>query len=264
MDQHEVIQPLLTDYILGELTPLDRRRVETHLQECGACTAEVRDLTIAFQSIGLQHEPEAPPAHLRARVLQHLSQQAPGERMADARPHRRTLHPAWLAAAAAVIAALGMLLAISTQRTARVSEDLQIATADARRLAQQIATTEGQTDLAVAILTAADMRRIDLAGVDRSREVIARAYWSPTRGLLIVADRLPAPPAGRIYQVWLIGSSSPGPVSAGLIDAGQSGRGMLIVPTVAGVQGGTVTIAVTDEPPGGLPAPTGAKHLVGS
>ena len=130
-------------------------------------------------------------------------------------------------------------------------------------LTQEAATVAAQADLAVAILTAADMQRIDLQGFDVSRDAAARAYWSGTRGLLIVADRLPEPLPGRLYQVWLIGAGAAGPVSAGLID-GRSGRGMLIVPPPRGVAGRAVTVAVTDEPTGGLPAPSGAKHLVGT
>ena len=65
------------------------------------------------------------------------------------------------------------------------------------------------------------------------------------------------------YQVWLIEAGARGPVSAGLIDGG-SGRGMLIVPPPAGMAGRSVTVAITDEPDGGLPAPSGSKHLVGS
>ena len=266
MDRHDSIQPLLTEYVLGELPPFDTRRVEAHLAECASCASEVRAMALAFQSIGLQEEPVAPPPHLRARVLQHLSQQV-GDR--PQAPHaslrsRPGVHRAWLAAAAVGILALGTLLVLSMQRTARVNELLQARTSDAQRLAQQMATTEAQADLAVAILTAADMRRIDLAGFEASRDARARAYWSTTHGLLIVADRLPQPPPGRIYQVWLIGSSSPGPVSAGLIEAPRSGRGMLLVPAPRGVSGAAVTVAVTDEPPGGVPAPTGSKHLVGS
>lgn len=267
MDRHDSIQPLLTDYVLGELTSLEKRRVEAHLAECTTCASEVRDMSLAFQSIGLQEAPVVPPPHLRARVLEHLSQHVAegqqGGRRASV-PSRRGVHPAWLAAAAVGILALGTLLALSMERTARMSDDLQARASEAQRLAQQIAATEAQADLAVAILTAADMRPIDLAGFEASRDARARAYWSATQGLLIVADRLPQPPPGRIYQVWLIGSSSPDPVSAGLIEAPRSGRGMLIVPAPRGVTGSTVTVAVTDEPPGGLPAPTGSKHLVGS
>ena len=102
------------------------------------------------------------------------------------------------------------------------------------------------------------MQRIELTGSASG----ARAYWSATRGLLVAADQLPVPPPGRVYQVWLIGGGAP--VSAGMLGTPRTGRGMLIAPPPGGIPSGPVTVAVTDEPPGGLPAPTGAKHLVGS
>ena len=73
-----------------------------------------------------------------------------------------------------------------------------------------------------------------------------------------------APPVGRVYQVWLIEPGAPRPVSAGVIDAASGGRGMLLVPPPAGVGSSPVVVAVTDEPRGGVPAPTGSKHLAGS
>ena len=54
------------------------------------------------------------------------------------------------------------------------------------------------------------------------------------------------------------------PVSAGLLGEQGSGRGMLIAPPPAGLVPGSVTVAVTDEPPGGLSAPTGDIRLAGS
>lgn len=261
MDSHDTIQPLLTDYVLGELTASEERRVRAHLEECRACAAEARDFGRVFQSIGLQEEPVAPPPHLRARVLDSLARQNGAAQIARV-PTRRRLAP-WLAVAAGIVLTLGALLVVSLQRSARLTDALETATADAQRLAEQITTTEAQADVAVAILTAGDMRRIDLAGFDAARAATARAYWSATNGLLVVADSLPPPPRGRVYQVWLIGGSQ-GPVSAGLLQTPRGGRGMLIVPTVSGISAGPVTVAVTDEPPGGLPAPTGGKHLAGS
>jgi hypothetical protein len=166
--------------------------------------------------------------------------------------------------AAMLVLALGALLIVQLQRVARLNEDVRSANAARAQLEQQIATTSAQADRAVSILTASDMRRIDLEGVDASPGAVARAYLSATQGLLIVADRLPAAPPGRAYQVWIIGGGSTGPVSAGLIEDMSSGRGMLIAPPPPGVSGGPLTVAVTDEPAGGLPAPTGSKHLLGS
>jgi hypothetical protein len=53
-------------------------------------------------------------------------------------------------------------------------------------------------------------------------------------------------------------------MSAGLLGDQGSGRGMLIAPPPRNLAAGTVTVAVTDEPPGGLAAPTGVIRLAGS
>ena len=269
MHSHDSIREQLTDHVLGELSKADRARVEAHLAECAECAAEARELSLAFQGIGLAEEPTAPPPHLRTRVLDRLAREPrpfrPVQRAGGRGRTPKTAGMWWLGAAAAVLLiALGGLLVRNNQRTGQLARDLSQAREEIARLTENAQAVEGQADLVLAVLTSPDMRRIDLAGLGASQNTVARAYWSATRGLLIVADQLPTPPPGRIYQVWLIGSQSTGPVSAGLIDPGTSGRGMLSVPPPGGVLGGGVTIAVTDEPPGGLPAPTGSKHLLGS
>ena len=255
---HAAISALLSDYVLGELDAVQRRDVDAHVATCPTCAEELRALNKAFHSIGLAEVPATPPPHLKNRVIAGLE--------AEVRGTRSRWSPAalWLAAAAAMVVAFGGLLVLSMIRTGQLDDALRQADAVHDELAGQLAQNETQADLAVEILTAGDMRRIDLSAGDAAREALGRAYFSPTKGLLIVADQLPEPPVGRIYQVWLIGSRSSGPVSAGLLQAQRSGRGMLIVPAPAGVAGETITVAITDEPPGGLPAPTGAKHLVGS
>jgi len=269
MDRHDDIREQLTDYALGEVPADARERIRVHLAGCAECAAEARELSAAFQGIGFAEAPSAPPTDLRARVLAQLEREpqldarpAVLSRQQTRKPRGWVVQPAWVALAATAVLVLGGLIAVSQQRAARLADDLRRADATAARLAAEAATVATQADLAVSILTAPDMRRIDLEGFDASRNATARAYWSAANGLLIVADRLPAPAPGRIYQVWLIGGGT-GPVSAGLIPGGGS-RGMLIAPPPGRISGGTITIAVTDEPEGGVPAPTGSKHLVGS
>jgi hypothetical protein len=224
----------------------------------------LRELQRAFDGIGLAEPPVAPPPELRARVLEGMV----GDSRPIAAPARaprtpRTFGIGWLAAAAALALTFASLLGLAVMRNAQLERTLRRADATYDEVLRQLETNETQADLAVSILTAGDMRRIDLAPGNGAGP-LGRAYFSPTQGLLIVADNLPQPPSGRVYQVWLIGSRSAGPVSAGLLELPRSNRGMLIVPAPSGVTGETVTVAITDEPPGGLPAPTGAKHLVGS
>jgi anti-sigma-K factor RskA len=103
--------------------------------------------------------------------------------------------------------------------------------------------------------------RVDLAGQPIAPSASARAYWSRAHGLVFSGNNLPQLPAGRTYQLWVVTASAP--ISAGLL-----------TPDAAGNVGGTfatpadipapVAMAVTIEPAGGVPAPTGEKFLVGT
>jgi len=121
------------------------------------------------------------------------------------------------------------------------------------------AAADAQTPLSV--LTAPDVRRIDLAGQAAAPSASARAFWSRSRGLVITAANLPPLPAGRIYQLWFV--ARPAPVSAGLLTPDAGGSLTTTLPTPADVPNPTA-LAVTIEPEGGVPSPTGAMYLVGA
>lgn len=255
-NRHEAVSARLDEYALGQLSAAERREVEAHARECAACASEIGELSLVMQGLARAPVPVVPPPHLRARVLDTFARES--RAAVAARPTTRY----WLAAAAALVILLGGALFVASDRNRRGEADLARARGEAAELRARLDEYAGQADLALSILTASDMRRVELAGSAAWSESAARAYWSPTRGLLVVADRLPLPPAGRIYQVWVIGGSAP--VSAGLLGSPTTGRGMLIAPPPGRVAPGTVTVAVTDEPPGGLPAPSGTIRLSGS
>lgn len=271
-ERHDQIGARLSEYALGQLSPQERREVEHHVRECGDCTHELNELLLVMEGLARAPEAMVPPAALKQRVLAQLArepqdpiattvQPAPAKSLTEEgrRPGRSG---GWLAAAAVLLLAAGAALYLSNVRERRLTSELARVAGEITDLQQQLDDNATQADMALAILTAADMRRIELAGAGGTQASAARAYWSPTRGLLVAADRLPVPPTGRVYQVWLIGGGAP--VSAGLLGSRTGGRGMLIAPPPGGITDGPVTVAVTDEPPGGLAAPTGAKHLVGS
>jgi anti-sigma-K factor RskA len=273
MDRHDTIGAMLDEYALGQLSQDERRDVETHVRECESCAADLRELAVVMEGIALSVEPVTPPPALKQRVLSSLASQPqePRRRSVDSNvvampPYgvkiRRGVHPGWLAAAAVVILGLGAVLYSFIETRRLLIDDVQEAQAMAVDLQRRLDLYAEQADLAVSILTAADMQPIAMSGKENATASTARAYWSPTRGLLIVANDLPMPPPGRIYQVWVIGGGKP--FSAGLLGDQGAGRGMLIAPPPGGVAPGAVTVAVTDEPPGGLPAPSGSIRLAGS
>ena len=72
---------------------------------------------------------------------------------------------------------------------------------------------------------------------------------------------MPPPPPGKTYQVWVV-TIDPAPISAGLIEPDPQGRVDVVFATPPDIPQ-PKAVAVTLEPAGGVPAPTGAKYLVG-
>ena len=265
-ERHDHIAGLLEEYALGQLGSEQQSEVDAHVRDCATCAEALREINEALALLAESVPPIQPPSALRTRVLASVA----NERQERTRAHSTTGSPsgfqqwAWLATAAAIVVSVGLAATLYRSESERraLSQDVQRATAETTNLRERLQRFSSQTDLALSILTAADMRELSLGGRENAVATAARAYWSPTRGLLVVADRLPAPPPGRIYQVWVIESGQP--VSAGLLGDQTEGRGMLVAPPPRQGGGAAVTVAVTDEPPGGLAAPSGTIRLAGS
>ena len=78
---------------------------------------------------------------------------------------------------------------------------------------------------------------------------------------MLVVYELPPPPPGQSYQLWVIAGGAP--VSAGVFDLDPDGRARYATRSEPPLDG-PVTIAVTLEPEGGRPQPTGPMVLAGT
>ena len=67
---------------------------------------------------------------------------------------------------------------------------------------------------------------------------------------------MPKPPKGRTYELWLFARNQPAPIPAGVFDPDGQGHAMHVWQERIAVES-IKQIAITDEPPGGVTAPTG-------
>jgi anti-sigma-K factor RskA len=257
-DGHDALREQAALYALGALTAPERSAFETHLAGCGECTAEVTTFLPVVGALAQAVEQHDPPAALRARVLA-VARQAPEA------PRRLIALAPWLAAAAMLVVTvgLGMYTAQLRQRVSNLEVQLRDALVRVdngeRRVAVALrAAAAAETPLA--ILTAPDVRQINLAGQPVAPRASARAFWSRSRGLVLTGANVPPLPTGRVYQLWFVTARAP--VSAGLVRPDASGRLMTVLPTPADIAA-PAALAVTIEPDGGSPGPTGDKYLVG-
>ena len=265
--EHGDLRQQIELYAVGALTPSERIAFESHLAECEDCRADVRSffaVADAMAQVVPQHDP---PPSLRSQVLAAVgATDRPAARASTEGLRTRAFAP-WLAAAALLIVAVGLAVQTAALRSRVVDLERRLAQAIARADAndRRVADAQRATNVAqsqIAVLTAPDLRRIDLAGQSISPQSSGRAFWSRTHGLVFTASNLPALPAGRTYQLWVL-TAQPAPISAGLFKPDSGGRAAEMFNTPIDLPPPT-GMAVTIEPDGGVPAPTGDKYLVGS
>jgi anti-sigma-K factor RskA len=263
---HDALREQAELYVLGALPPAERTTFETHLATCVDCRARVQSLSpvlAALAHVPPQHDP--PPA-LRDRVLRTVTGSNSGVVAPTSHRERTNARLPWLAAAASLLLAAGLgLYAVSLRaRIGALEQLLQQASGRAAVAEQQIADLRRTTDDArtqLAVLEAPDLQRINLAGQAAAPKASARAFWSRSRGLVFTASDLPAAPAGKTYQLWVL-TKAPAPISAGLFKPDPQGRVAAVFDTPLDLPQ-PIGMAVTIEPDGGVPAPTGDKYLAG-
>ncbi len=115
---------------------------------------------------------------------------------------------------------------------------------------------------AVRLVSSPGVVVVDLEGQESRLGASARVFWDRRSDAwqLYAADLPPAGP-GKTYQLWLVTGTRK--ISAGTFDttAAAQAAGRVSVPPEAGP---VLAAAITDEPAGGSPQPTGSILLLGT
>lgn len=251
-------EELLPAYALGAVDGEDLREMEAHLATgCAECRRQLDLWQGDLEELAASVEPIAPSETARRRV----------QRIAGAAAPIRPRAPRW----AVLAAAASLLLAVwSGWRQARLGDDLERLGAERDRLARQVSGLDRQLGLAraeadrmaesLAIISSPGSRAIVLAGLGPSPEASGHTFVSPERGKAVFyAFDLPALAPDKTYQLWWIEGGKP--VSAGTFNVDERGTGSVRVERAPA--GPADAWAVTIEPAGGVPQPTGEMVLKG-
>lgn len=203
----------------------------------------MRDSGEALAALAAELPPVVPPPGVRAALLRRIDADAAVGRQA-VRPPRRWLAWATTAAAAMVIGALGSSLLLANRYEARLA-----------KLASEVAGLRAErahAQIVLDLLRDPATRLVSLQGSEPSSEAVARVIWHETAGGWMMVAKLPPAQPGKTYELWTFSEGRPRP--AGVFDVDASGTAThRIAPTGGRVEG----FAVTLEPAGGVPAPTG-------
>jgi anti-sigma factor RsiW len=250
----EALEETLSAFALGALPEAEAAAVARHAAGCPTCRGLTAELTAGASLLAAAAAPAEPSAGLRQRLLAAAQAEQrngapldvpaapipfPGPPPTGMAPRARGRGAAWfpwLATAAALLVSLSVGVWNAQMR------------GEAREQAEVLAVYENAS------------RLWPLAGTaeaPRARGVVA----APASGgpPVVLLHDLPRLDRGRTYQVWVIRDGQP--ASAAVLRPGPAEQHVVeLQQGLAGVQ----TVAVSVEPAGGSPSPTGPIVLAGN
>lgn len=271
---HDELRDSLAAEALGALHGPERDVLLVHLAECEECARELAgmratadQLAFAVPTVALDADRST---RLRARLVARAAADArpagdpqdapvlPLRREPAAAP-RRARPAGWWAAAAAVALLLGA--GVYAASLGRRVEALRGRLAAVQSEREALRGELVRRDETLTGLAAPGVRVIDVASPER-RAPSGRMFWNPRNGTwTFFARDLPPVGDGREYQLWLV--TPTGPLSAGTFRPGPGGSAQVSARYDLPADS-LRAIAVTEEPAGGVPSPTGEVVVTGA
>jgi anti-sigma-K factor RskA len=211
-------------YVLGAMPAREREQFESHLATCTTCQADVDELRPAAEALPMASPPMLPPPALKDRIMAEVEREA--ALLAQAGPAADRPAPA-----------------PARERRFRLSLGWRIVPVAAAVIVVAV--------LAVSSITGGTQTYT--ASVNASGAT-AHVKVEDDQATLVAAN-LPAPPGGKVYEVWLMpkGSKVPEPTSVLFKPRGDGSVEAKLPGSVADIG----QVLVTDEPENGTATPTG-------
>jgi anti-sigma-K factor RskA len=238
----------------------DAEEFARHLAECAICRALLAEGREAAALLSAAAPPISPRPEVKRRLMAAIAAPSSAAPTAPAQGAPSGRLVPWLLAAAAAL--LFVFFVWDDARLRRERSDLRSQTA---YLAGRLTSAErdlARRDLQARVLESEDVRVLELSGKDPQPGARAKVFWSPRakRGVLVAGNLQPLP-SGKQYELWVFSKGKP--VPAGVFDADARGRALAESPDLSSIDTAQ-NFAVTIEPAGGVPAPTGPIVLVGA
>ncbi len=252
-EEHIRYEELTACYSLGILDPGEKAEFEAHLAAgCPACEAELA-ATNKLAAEMAHAAPSVPiPEGLKEKTLARIQKAAP---VSPHTPREQALLRPKLAFGFGIAASL---VAIYSGFTAiQLKKENQRITAEINLLRQELGATQARLTFALSPMNEV----LELAGQPPSPQARGKVVFNAAaRTGFFTASGLPQTSRDKGYQLWVIAGGQP--VSLGVFKVDSSGAAEVEMGGLPAAEK-ISAFAVTLEPAGGVPLPTGDKYLAG-
>lgn len=254
-------------YALGALDGEDLQTFEAHVRSCVHCQQQLAVARAQVALLGMTVDPIVPPASLKANLLQKAREvhptgmkQTTTTSATSAAPRRRHWGLRFSLAFAAAAIILGFITAWLWKQNQMHEQVIGNMQAELQQAQQQTQKDNLTMHAMAQVVGAPDTIQVTLLQQPSGPPGQAHVLYNARTGTLVYSGEVSPAPGGKSYQLWLVPANG-APVSAGLVGANQQ-NGAIVVQLQQGIS--PKAFAVTVEPQGGSPQPTGPKVLVGA
>jgi anti-sigma-K factor RskA len=241
-------------YALGALDGQEKQSLEAHVRSCPACAQQLAASRQRAALIGMAAPPVAPRPQVKSALMDKVRAEKPSS--------TRSVQPKagkkrWGLRFSLGFGLAAAALAFATFELAK--QDLKRGD-EIKQMQAQLSQDEAAMQAVGQVTGAPDSATITLLQQPGGPPGQAHVMYNARMGMGVYSGQLAPTPAGKSYQLWLVPASG-NPISAGLVDANQQ-AGAMVMHLAPGLV--AKAFAVTVEPQGGVPQPTGPKVLVGA
>lgn len=248
-------------YALGALEGAEKQALESHVAFCLGCAQKLADARGRIALLAFAVPQVKAPAVVKERLLQQIRSPRGHSDAAftEIKPHAASR--AGLSRWTAVLLPIAAVLAIATFLLWNANRQLDSQLAALSTSMQQEQQQLQDAREFASLISARDTITVQLAPQPAMPQGAAHVMYNAKMGMLMYEGQISPAPAAKSYQLWLVPAGG-NPISCGVFNpvGGKSSYWMTKLPK--GIE--AKAFAVTLEPAGGMPQPTGPKVLVGS
>jgi hypothetical protein len=265
---HDEASESLAAAALDALSADEQAAVLAHAATCPQCGPELDALRQAMAALGNSTLPPRAPStpdveqrlkRIRMRLLARAQADRAPLDAARIRPMRRSGVAPWLAAAAAILIVVLLLnqLRTATQALAQANQKAVAAVGALDTARAKIDQARREID----VLTGPATSVVGL-NTTGAAEATALMFWDKTNNSwAFYGHHMPPAPAGKTYQIWLLTPTQK--ISAGTFTPAADSS-VEVHATYALPHDALKGVAVSEEPTGGVPQPTGRIVIIGT
>lgn len=262
-------------YAAGALPSDERRRFEEYL---AAATEEERALMNELMTVAALLPQSMPLTGPPARVKDELMQKVALTARAHAAVRRRLEEPAaaprrsrwlpWGIAAGVAMAAVFALFVLSLLRTIdRQNADIATLRDENRQLTTRLVALQDELtrkEEQLRVLAARELHISIMNGLAVQPVAYGKIIWDREKGSAILhVSHLPPVPSDKDYQLWIVKGDQK--ISAGVFAVTDTSSAFFRIDRLAVTNPKEIAaFAVTLEPKGGMPQPTGEMYMLGT